>query len=69
MPAQHRDTAKVPLSAGVALVLKLLFAIFGAMFFITFFLKNAHGLGAIPARVRLLPVTGMSIVASPPPAR
>ena len=68
MPAQHRDTAKVPLSAGVALVLEL-FATIGAMFFPTSFLENAHGLGAIPIRVRLLPVTGMSIVASPPPAR
>ena len=50
-------------------MLELMFATSGAMFFLTFFLENAHGLGAIPTRVRLLPVTSMSIVASPPPAR
>jgi len=55
----------VPLSAGVVLVLMLMFALFGAMFFMTFFLENVHGLGAIDTGVRLLPLTGMLIVASP----
>jgi EmrB/QacA subfamily drug resistance transporter len=55
----------VPLSAGVALVMMLMFALFGAMFFMTFFLENSRGLGAVAAGVRLLPLTGMLIVASP----
>jgi EmrB/QacA subfamily drug resistance transporter len=55
----------VPLSAGVVLVMMLMFAMFGAMFFMTFFLENVHGLGAVATGVRLLPMTGMLIVASP----
>ena len=55
----------VPLSAGVVLVMMLMFAMFGAMFFMTFFLENVHGLGAIATGVRLLPLTGMLIVGSP----
>ena len=55
----------VPLSAGVVLVIALMFAMFGAMFFMTFFLENVHGLGAVATGVHLLPLTGMLIVASP----
>jgi len=55
----------VPLSAGVVLVMALMFAMFGAMFFMTFYLENVHGLGAVATGVRLLPMTGMLIVASP----
>jgi MFS family permease len=55
----------VPLSAGVVLVLALMFALFGAMFFMTFFMENVHGLGPVAAGVRLLPLTGMLIVGSP----
>jgi EmrB/QacA subfamily drug resistance transporter len=55
----------VPLSAGVVLVMTLMFGMFGAMFFMTFFFENVHGLGAVATGVRLLPLTGMMIVASP----
>jgi EmrB/QacA subfamily drug resistance transporter len=55
----------VPLSAGVVLVLMLMFALFGAMFFMTFYLENVHGLSAVATGVRLLPLTGTLIVASP----
>jgi EmrB/QacA subfamily drug resistance transporter len=55
----------VPLSAGVVLVATLMFAMFGAMFFMTFYLENVHGLGAVATGVRLLPLTGMLIVGSP----
>jgi predicted MFS family arabinose efflux permease len=55
----------VSLSAGVVLVLALMFAMFGAMFFMTFYLENVHGLGAVATGVRLLPLTGMLVVASP----
>ncbi|MGH3290212.1 MAG: MFS transporter [Trebonia sp.] len=52
------------LSAGVVLVLALMFALFGAMFFMTFFFENVHGLGAVATGVRLLPLTGMLIAGS-----
>jgi EmrB/QacA subfamily drug resistance transporter len=55
----------VPLSAGVLLAMALMFGMFGAMFFMTFFFENVHGLGAVATGVRLLPLTAMMIVASP----
>jgi EmrB/QacA subfamily drug resistance transporter len=55
----------VSLSAGTVLVILLMFAMFGAMFFMTFYLENVHGLDAIGTGVRLLPLTGMLIVGSP----
>jgi hypothetical protein len=64
-PLPPRLFRSVPLSAGVVLVLMLMFALFGAMFFMTFFLENVHGLGAVDTGVRLLPLTGMLIVACP----
>ncbi|MBV9445000.1 MAG: MFS transporter [Streptosporangiaceae bacterium] len=53
------------LSAGVVLVVLLMFAMFGAMFFMTFYLENVHGLDPIAAGVHLLPMTAMLIVGSP----
>jgi len=53
------------LSAGVVLVILLMFALFGAMFFMTFYLENVHGLSPIAAGVHLLPMTAMLIVGSP----
>jgi EmrB/QacA subfamily drug resistance transporter len=53
------------LSAGVVLVIMLMFAMFGAMFFMTFYLENVHGLDPIQAGVHLLPMTAMMIVGSP----
>jgi EmrB/QacA subfamily drug resistance transporter len=53
------------LSAGVVLVILLMFALFGAMFFMTFYLENVHGLDPIGAGVHLLPMTAMLIVGSP----
>jgi len=55
----------VPLSAGTVLVILLMFAMFGAMFFMTFYLENVHGLDAVSTGVRLLPLTGMLILGSP----
>jgi EmrB/QacA subfamily drug resistance transporter len=52
-------------SAGVALVVLLMFALFGAMFFMTFYLENVHGLDPVGAGVRLLPMTAMLIVGAP----
>src|ERR1700722_4072515 len=53
------------LSAGVVLVIMLMFAMFGAMFFMTFYLENVHGLDPTAAGVHLLPMTAMLIVGSP----
>ena len=53
------------LSAGVILVILLMFAMFGAMFFMTFYLENVHGLDPIQAGVHLLPMTAMMIIGSP----
>jgi hypothetical protein len=58
----------VPLAAGTVLVMMLMFALFGAMFFMTFFLENVHGLSAVATGVRLLPLTGMLIVSARCPA-
>ena len=55
----------VPLSAGTVLVVTLMFALFGAMFFMTFFMENVHGLGPIATGVRLLPMTGMMVIGAP----
>ena len=53
------------LSAGTALVILLMFALFGAMFFMTFYLENVHGLDPVGAGLRLLPMTAMLIVGAP----
>lgn len=55
----------VPLSAGTVLVITLMFALFGAMFFMTFFMENVHGLDPIATGVRLLPLTSMLMIGSP----
>jgi EmrB/QacA subfamily drug resistance transporter len=55
----------VALSAGTVLVVTLMFALFGAMFFMTFFMENVHGLDPIATGVRLLPLTAMMMVGAP----
>src|SRR5262249_45312727 len=55
----------VPLSAGTVLVVTLMFALFRAMFFMTFFMENVHGLDPIGTGVRLLPMTAMMMVGAP----
>jgi EmrB/QacA subfamily drug resistance transporter len=55
----------VPLAAGTVLVLTLMFAMFGAMFFMTFFMENVHGLDPVATGVRVLPMTGMLIIGAP----
>jgi EmrB/QacA subfamily drug resistance transporter len=55
----------IPLSAGTVLVITLMFALYGAMFFMTFFMENVHGLDPIATGVRLLPMTAMMMVGAP----
>ncbi len=53
------------LSAGTVLVLLLAFSLFGAMFFMTFYLQNVHRLSPVDAAVHLLPLTCSLIVGAP----
>ncbi|HSZ42882.1 MAG TPA: MFS transporter [Trebonia sp.] len=53
------------LSAGTVLVITLMFALYGAMFFMTFFMENVHGLDPVATGVRLLPMTAMMMVGAP----
>ncbi|WP_395296321.1 MFS transporter [Kitasatospora hibisci] len=55
----------VPLSAGTLLMVLMAFSFFGAIFFVTFYLQNVHGMSPVSAGVHLLPMTGMMIVGSP----
>ncbi|MFI6443695.1 MFS transporter [Kitasatospora sp. NPDC050543] len=55
----------VPLSAGTLLMILMAFAFFGAIFFVTFYLQNVHGMSPVDAGVHLLPMTGMMIVGAP----
>jgi EmrB/QacA subfamily drug resistance transporter len=55
----------VSLSAGTVLVVLLMFAMFGAMFFMTFYLENVHGMDPVQAGVHLLPMTAMLIIGAP----
>ncbi|MGP3947435.1 MFS transporter [Streptomyces sp. 7N604] len=55
----------VPLSAGTVLMVLMAFAFLGGLFFVTFYLQNVHGMSPVDSGLRLLPLTGMMIVASP----
>lgn len=55
----------LPLSAGALLMVLMAFAFFGAIFFVTFYLQNVHGMTPVQAGVHLLPMTGMMIVGAP----
>jgi EmrB/QacA subfamily drug resistance transporter len=47
----------VSLSVGTVLLILLIFAMYGAMFFMTFYLQNVHGLDPVATGVHLLPIT------------
>ncbi|MQY11828.1 Multidrug resistance protein Stp [Streptomyces sp. RB5] len=53
------------LSAGTVLMVLMAFGFMGGLFFVTFFLQNVHGLSPVDSGLRLLPLTGGMIVASP----
>ncbi|MBC2874064.1 MULTISPECIES: MFS transporter [Streptomyces] len=55
----------VPLSAGAALIVLMAFSFMGALFYVTFYLQNVHGMTPVNAGLHLLPLTGMLIVCSP----
>ncbi|GAA3198082.1 DHA2 family efflux MFS transporter permease subunit [Actinocorallia longicatena] len=53
------------LSAATVLIVLGFFAMFGTIFFITLYLQQIHGMSPVDAGVRMLPMTGVFIVASP----
>jgi EmrB/QacA subfamily drug resistance transporter len=55
----------VSLSAATGLIVLGFFAMFGTIFFITLYLQQVHGMSPVGAGVRMLPMTGVFIVASP----
>ncbi|MFJ6214698.1 MFS transporter [Streptomyces sp. NPDC092296] len=55
----------VSLSAGALLMVLMAFSFFGAVFFVTFYLQNVHGMSPVDSGVHLLPMTAMMIVGSP----
>ncbi|WP_051712083.1 MFS transporter [Spirillospora albida] len=57
-----RSTA---LSAATGLIVLGFFGMFGTLFFITLYLQQVHGMSPVDAGVRMLPMTGVFIVASP----
>ncbi|HEX5117950.1 MAG TPA: MFS transporter [Pseudonocardiaceae bacterium] len=55
----------VSLSAATVLVTLAFFALFGALFFLTLYLQQVHGMSPVRAGVELLPLTSVFIVSSP----
>ena len=55
----------ISFSVGTVLVVVLMFALFGSLFFMTFFMQDVHGLDPVMTGVRMLPLTGPIIVLSP----
>jgi EmrB/QacA subfamily drug resistance transporter len=53
------------LSAATGLIVLGFFAMFGTIFFITLYLQQVHGMSPVSAGVRMLPMTGVFIFASP----
>jgi EmrB/QacA subfamily drug resistance transporter len=53
------------LSAGVVLMIMMAFAMFGAMFFLTFYLQGVRGLSPVESGVWMLPMMLTMVVASP----
>jgi EmrB/QacA subfamily drug resistance transporter len=53
------------LSAATALIVLGFFAMFGTIFFITLYMQQVHGMSPVEAGVRMLPMTGVFIFASP----
>ncbi|MGI5160417.1 DHA2 family efflux MFS transporter permease subunit [Microbispora sp. CA-102843] len=52
-------------SIGTVLMILMSFAMFGAMFFLTFFFQGVHGLTPLDSGLRMLPMSAGMIVASP----
>ncbi|MEU4359237.1 MFS transporter [Streptomyces virginiae] len=55
----------VSLSAGIIFMILMSFSFLGAIFFVTFYLQNIHGMSPVESGINLLPMTGMMIVGSP----
>lgn len=53
------------LSIGTVLMILMAFAMFGSLFFVTFYLQLVHGLSPVESGVRLLPMTAGMVLGSP----
>lgn len=55
----------LPLSMGTVLMIGGFFAMFGSLFFLMLWMQNVHGMTPIQAGIRVLPMTGVMLIASP----
>ncbi|MFB9904134.1 MFS transporter [Allokutzneria oryzae] len=55
----------VPLSVGTVVMLIMALAMFGSMFFLTFYVQGVHGFTALEAGLQLLPLTALLAVGPP----
>ncbi|SDM51152.1 DHA2 family efflux MFS transporter permease subunit [Allokutzneria albata] len=55
----------VPLSVGTVVMLIMALAMFGVMFFLTFYVQGVHGFTALEAGLQLLPLTALLAVGPP----
>lgn len=55
----------ISLSSATVLVTLAFFALFGALFFLTLYLQQVHGMTPVRAGVELLPLTSVFVVSSP----
>ncbi len=53
------------LSAGIAVLVAAVFALFGVIFYLTLYLQRIHGDSPITAGISLLPLTGVLMVSAP----
>jgi EmrB/QacA subfamily drug resistance transporter len=53
------------LSASVALVLMVSFALFGVLFFLVLYMQQVHGMSPVQAGVRILPLTAVFVFSAP----
>ncbi|WP_210408019.1 DHA2 family efflux MFS transporter permease subunit [Allokutzneria sp. NRRL B-24872] len=55
----------VPVSVGTVVMLVMALAMFGSMFFLTFYVQGVHGLSALETGLQLLPLTALLAVGPP----
>lgn len=65
-PLVPLDLFKVPdLNAGLVVMLTVMFALYGVLFFVTLYLQRVQGYSPVEAGVRMLPLTGVMAVSAP----
>lgn len=65
-PLVPLDLFTVPdLNAGLVVMLTVMFALYGVLFFVTLYLQRVQGYSPVQAGVRMLPLTGVMAVSAP----